>query len=100
MPALGTTGADYFHGEIPLTRQMTKAEIESTYEIETGRVIVERFEKLDPGSVPGVLVYLPRAVYLGSECSRGGGEHDRARGSGAAGVAYRGPGPGCETDGR
>jgi L-ribulose-5-phosphate 4-epimerase len=57
IPALGTTGADYFHGEIPLTRQMTPDEIASGYEVETGRVIVERFSGLDPESVPGVLVH-------------------------------------------
>ncbi|MBW7997724.1 MAG: L-ribulose-5-phosphate 4-epimerase [Candidatus Glassbacteria bacterium] len=57
IPALGTTHADYFHGEIPLTRALTAREIESAYELETGRVIVERFAELDPGRTPGVLVY-------------------------------------------
>lgn len=56
IPAIGTTHADYFYGEIPCTRKMTKTEIESDYELETGKVIVERFKDLDPVSVPGVLV--------------------------------------------
>lgn len=56
IPAIGTTHADYFYGEIPCTRKMTKAEIEGEYELETGNVIVERFKGLDPDQVPGVLV--------------------------------------------
>jgi len=56
IPALGTTHADYFYGEIPCTRKMTKLEIEKDYELETGRVIVERFKDIDPNAVPGVLV--------------------------------------------
>ncbi len=56
IPAIGTTHADYFYGEIPCTRKMTTAEIEGEYELETGRVIVERFKDLDPDYIPGVLV--------------------------------------------
>lgn len=57
LPAYGTTHADYFYGEIPVTRPMTKEEIEGAYELETGNVIVERFAALDPNQVPGVLVH-------------------------------------------
>lgn len=56
IPALGTTHADYFYGEIPCTRKMTSEEIKGDYELETGRVIVERFQGIDPDQVPGVLV--------------------------------------------
>ena len=56
IPALGTTHADYFYGEIPCTRAMTRSEIEGNYEKETGKVIVERFKKLNPEQIPGVLV--------------------------------------------
>ncbi len=56
IPALGTTHADYFYGEIPCTRKMTREEIEKDYELETGKVIVERFKELDANQVPGVLV--------------------------------------------
>ncbi len=56
IPAFGTTHADYFYGEIPCTRKLTKEEIEGEYELETGRVIVERFKDLNPDQVPGVLV--------------------------------------------
>ncbi|MDD2380377.1 MAG: L-ribulose-5-phosphate 4-epimerase [Mariniphaga sp.] len=56
IPALGTTHADTFYGEIPCTREMTQTEIEQDYEKQTGMVIVERFKELDPVAVPGVLV--------------------------------------------
>lgn len=56
IPAIGTTHADYFYGEIPCTRKMTNAEIEGEYELETGKVIVERFKDLNPDQIPGVLV--------------------------------------------
>ena len=56
IPAVGTTHADCFYGEIPCTRKMTTAEIEGDYELETGKVIVERFKDLNPDQIPGVLV--------------------------------------------
>lgn len=56
IPAIGTTHADYFYGEIPCTRKMTKEEIENEYELETGKVIIERFKDLNPDQIPGVLV--------------------------------------------
>ncbi|MCF7689765.1 MAG: L-ribulose-5-phosphate 4-epimerase AraD [Cephaloticoccus sp.] len=57
IPIFGTTHADYFNGNIPVTRKMTKAEISGgTYEWETGKVIVERLKGLDPLDFPGVLV--------------------------------------------
>ncbi|MBN1866668.1 L-ribulose-5-phosphate 4-epimerase [Candidatus Sumerlaeota bacterium] len=52
----GTTHADYFYGAAPLTRKMTRDEIASRYELETGNVIVERFEGVNPLDFPGVLV--------------------------------------------
>jgi L-ribulose-5-phosphate 4-epimerase len=52
----GTTHADAFYGNIPLTRFLRKNEVEKNYELNTGRVIVERFRRLDPESVPAVLV--------------------------------------------
>lgn len=57
VPALGTTHADYFYGEIPCTRAMTKEEIAGDYEKETGKVIVETFQNINPMDIPGVLVY-------------------------------------------
>jgi len=57
VPIFGTTHADYFYGEIPVTRKMTAKEIGGgAYEWETGNVIVERFNQLDPLDCPGVLV--------------------------------------------
>ena len=55
--ALGTTHGDYFYGEIPCTRKMTKAEIEGEYEKETGTVIIETFQGKDPNAMPAVLVH-------------------------------------------
>jgi L-ribulose-5-phosphate 4-epimerase len=57
IPCLGTTHADYFYGEVPITRPMTPDEIQSAYEWETGNVIVERFRDLDPEQVSAVLVH-------------------------------------------
>ena len=57
IPALGTTHADDFYGEIPCTRAMTDAEIKGAYEKETGSVIIETFQGKDMMDVPGVLVY-------------------------------------------
>ncbi len=55
--ALGTTHADYFYGEIPCTRKMTKVEIQGEYEKATGLVIVETFQEKDPNTIPAVLVH-------------------------------------------
>ena len=56
IPSLGTTHADYFHDDIPCTRDMKKLEVFGEYEKETGVVIVERFRKLRPMDTPAVLV--------------------------------------------
>src|SRR5699024_1571343 len=56
--ATGTTHADYFYGPIPVTRDMTKEEIEGEYEKNTGLVIIETFSEknLKADEVPAVLV--------------------------------------------
>jgi L-ribulose-5-phosphate 4-epimerase len=56
IPVLGTTHADYFNGEAPVTRKLTPVEIASDYEWETGNVIVETMRNRDPADCPGVLV--------------------------------------------
>ncbi|TAH26827.1 MAG: L-ribulose-5-phosphate 4-epimerase [Cytophagales bacterium] len=58
IPPYGTTHADYFYKAIPCTRKLSKEEIESSYEKETGSVIIECFQKdnIDPIATPGVLV--------------------------------------------
>ena len=56
IPIFGTTHADYFAGDVPVTRRMTPEEIAAAYEWETGSVIVERFGNLDPRDYPAVLV--------------------------------------------
>lgn len=59
IPALGTTGADYFYGAVPCTRMMTDAEIQGEYEAETGKVIVETFRErgIPMKDVPAVIVH-------------------------------------------
>ena len=57
IPCFGTTHADYFYGEVPVTRPMTPEEIQSGYELETANVIIERFRNLDPTQVCAVLVH-------------------------------------------
>ena len=58
IPALGTTHADYFFGEIPCTGQLTEQQTAGDYESETGLAIVERFRAggIDPVQMPVVLV--------------------------------------------
>lgn len=58
IPALGTTHADYFYGDIPCTRELTKEEVEGNYESNTGKVIIETFadRNLDVLAIPGVII--------------------------------------------
>jgi L-ribulose-5-phosphate 4-epimerase len=56
IPCFGTTHADYFHGNIPLTAPLAVEEIRSDYEANTGGAIVRRLHGLDPLAFPGVLV--------------------------------------------
>ncbi|MGE0439369.1 MAG: L-ribulose-5-phosphate 4-epimerase AraD [Gemmatimonadales bacterium] len=56
IPCFGTTHADYFPGPVPLTAQLSDAEIATDYEVNTGRAIVRRFADLDPAHTPAVLV--------------------------------------------
>ena len=57
IPCYGTTHADYFYGEIPCLRCLTKEEIKEAYETNTGRLIVSEFERMqkDPLAVPSAL---------------------------------------------
>ena len=58
IPALGTTHADYFYGDIPCARELSEEEVSLDYELNTGNVIIETIEerKIDPVAVPGILV--------------------------------------------
>ncbi len=55
IPALGTTHADHFYGEVPVARPLTPEETVEAYEANTGRVLVERFADLDHAACPGAL---------------------------------------------
>jgi len=56
IPPLGTTHADFFHGAVPITRELSPEEIADAYEANTGLVIIERFAEIDAGEMPAVLV--------------------------------------------
>ncbi len=58
IPAFGTTHADYFYGDIPCARPLTKDEIENEYEKNTGLVIIETLKQrnIDPMSIPGIII--------------------------------------------
>jgi len=56
IPCLGTTHADYFRGSIPVTADLTEAEINGDYERNTGLAIIRRMEGTDPAMMPAVLV--------------------------------------------
>jgi L-ribulose-5-phosphate 4-epimerase len=56
IPCFGTTHADYFHGPVPVTSVMKDDTVQSEYEKNTGRAIVETFHDIDCSAIPGVLV--------------------------------------------
>jgi L-ribulose-5-phosphate 4-epimerase len=56
IPPFGTTHADHFYGEVPCTRLLTQKEAEDDYEINTGKIIVEKLGEVDPLTIPSVLV--------------------------------------------
>ncbi|WKT01068.1 L-ribulose-5-phosphate 4-epimerase [Gallibacterium salpingitidis] len=56
IPALGTTHADYFYGDIPCSRALTEQEIKEAYEKNTGKVIIETIQQQDPLAIPGIVV--------------------------------------------
>ncbi len=55
IPCYGTTHADYFYGEIPCARSLTREEIENAYEKNTGLVIIETLGEKNPMEAPGIL---------------------------------------------
>lgn len=69
IPAIGTTHADYFHNEIPCTEDMLEQEVKGAYELETGNVIVRRFEGINPVHTPGVLVKNHGPFTWGKDCA-------------------------------
>lgn len=57
IPALGTTHADYFFGDIPCTRALSEEEVQGEYELNTGKVIIETLGEVEPLHTPGIVVY-------------------------------------------
>jgi L-ribulose-5-phosphate 4-epimerase len=72
IPALGTTHADNFYGDIPCTRRMTEDEIKGAYEKETGNVIIQTFNerKIDPLQVSAVIVANHGPFSWGTSCAK------------------------------
>jgi L-ribulose-5-phosphate 4-epimerase len=56
IPCFGTTHADYFHGPVPVTAELTDEEIAGGYEKNTGHAIVRGLRQTNPSATPGVLV--------------------------------------------
>jgi len=56
IPCFGTTHADYFYGDVPVTDVMTKEQVQTDYELNTGKIIVQLFGDIDPKQMPAVLV--------------------------------------------
>ena len=58
IPAYGTTHADYFYGNIPCTRTLTRNEVDEDYEANTGKVIIDEVRRrgYDVMSIPGIVV--------------------------------------------
>ena len=56
IPPFGTTHADHFYGEVPCTRLLTQKETDNDYEINTGKIIIEKMGTVNPLTVPSVLV--------------------------------------------
>ena len=86
IPFYGTTHADYFYGDIPCARSLTKEEIEGEYEKNTGLVIIERFQKdnLKPLEVPGVLVKSHGVFAFGKDADASVYHHRKRQPEGAA----------------
>ncbi|MEJ5072868.1 L-ribulose-5-phosphate 4-epimerase [Enterobacter ludwigii] len=57
IPALGTTHADYFFGDIPCTRPLSEAEVQGDYELNTGKVIIETLGEAPPLHTPGIVIW-------------------------------------------
>lgn len=67
IPALGTTHADYFFGDIPCTRALSAQEVDEAYELNTGQVIIETLGEANPLHTPGIVVYQHGPFALGKD---------------------------------
>jgi L-ribulose-5-phosphate 4-epimerase len=70
LPCLGTTHADYFHGPVPVTAELTGPEIAREYEANTGHAIVRRLSGHDPMTMPAVLVAGHASFCWGADAGR------------------------------
>jgi len=56
IPLYGTTHADHLADDVPCTSMMSDEAVERDYEVETGKQILDCFERRDPRNTPMVLV--------------------------------------------
>lgn len=68
LPCLGTTHADHFRGDVPVTRALSESEVAGPYEANTGQVIIECFQGRDPLHCPAVLVANHGPFTWGEDC--------------------------------
>ena len=71
IPALGTTHADYFFGDIPCTRALSAQEVDEAYELNTGQVIIETLGEANPLHTPGIVVYQHGPFSWGKDAHEG-----------------------------
>ncbi len=86
IPALGTTHADYFFGDIPCTRALSAQEVDEAYELNTGQVIIETLGEAESAAYPGDRRLSARAICLGQRRPRGGTQRGGDGRGGAHGV--------------
>ncbi len=86
IPALGTTHADYFFGDIPCTRALSAQEVDEAYELNTGQVIIETLGEANPLHTPGIVVYQHGPFASGQRRPRGGTQRGGDGRGGAHGV--------------
>ena len=72
IPCFGTTHADYFYGPVPCARHLTQEELDEDYELNTGKIIVETFQKrgIDPVAVPAVICFSHGPFTWGKEAAQ------------------------------
>ena len=92
IPCLGTTHADYFHGPVPVTRELSSDEIADDYETNTGNLIVRQFAEAGPSAHTGGAGGGARALLLGRDARGSGayrGDPRRNRGDGAERLGHQ-----------
>lgn len=67
IPIKGTTHADYFKNDIPITEELSIGEIENNYELNIGKKVVNLFKKISPEETPAALIANHGCVVFGKD---------------------------------